>query len=288
MTQEQTQQATRPLRTAVALPTFGDLDAGAIGELAGTAEQAGWDGVFCWDHMLYDPVGRGVADTTVALTAIAMSTSRVRFGPLVMALARRRPWKVAREVASLDALSGGRLVLGVGNGDDLDFAPVGDPAPARERAAVLDESLDLLRRFLEEDGPITHRGDAFEVADVQLHARTVQEHVPVWVAGRWPHRRPLRRAARWDGVVPLWPGFAVPSPEELATCLQVVHDARVGTGREGHAFDGVLWIQSDEQPKHPPAAYAEVGVTWWVQAFDPRADLDAVRRRVEAGPPATR
>jgi alkanesulfonate monooxygenase SsuD/methylene tetrahydromethanopterin reductase-like flavin-dependent oxidoreductase (luciferase family) len=277
---------TPPLRTAVALPTFGDLDARAVGELAGLAEQAGWDGVFCWDHMLYDPVGRGVADTTVALTAIAMSTSRVLLGPLVMPLARRRPWKVAREIASLDTLSGGRFVLGVGNGDDLDFAPVGDPAPARERAAVLDESLVLLQRLLHEDGPVTHHGDAFTVDGVELHARTAQGRVPVWVAGRWPHRRPLQRAARWDGVVPLWPGFATPSPDEFAACLDVVHDARRGTAQEGSPFDGVLWIQSDEEPKHPPAAYAEVGVTWWVQSFDPRADLATVRRRVEAGPPA--
>nr|WP_246298572.1 LLM class flavin-dependent oxidoreductase [Nocardioides panaciterrulae] len=269
------------------MPTFGDLDARTIGELAATAEQAGWDGVFCWDHMLYDPVGRGVADTTVALTAIALATSRVRFGPLVMPLARRRPWKVAREIASLDLLSGGRFVLGVGNGDDLDFAPVGDPAPARDRAAVLDESLGLLQRLLTEDAPVTHHGAAFDVREVQLHAAPAQERVPVWVAGRWPHRRPLQRAARWDGVVPLWPGFAVPSPEEFAACLNVVRDARAGTDREDAEYDGVLWLQPDEEPKHPPAAYAEVGVTWWVRSFDPAADLSSVRRRVEAGPPTT-
>lgn len=277
---------TEPLRTAVSLPTFGDLDAGALGDLARTAEEAGWDGVFCWDHMLYDPVGRGVADTTVALAAIALSTRRVRFGPLVMPLARRRPWKVAREVASLDTLSGGRFVLGVGNGDDLDFVPVGDPAPARERAAVLDEALELLHRLLADDGPVTHHGAAFDVTDVQLHASTGQERVPVWVAGRWPHRRPLRRAARWDGVVPLWPGFAVPSPAELGACLDVVREARRDTAREGAPLDGVLWIQGEEPPAQPPAAYAEAGATWWVQSFDPRADLASVRKRVEAGPPA--
>jgi hypothetical protein len=155
---------------------------------------------------------------------------------------------------------------------------------------VLDESLGLLRRLLEDEGPVTHHGDAFTLDDVALHARTVQDHVPVWVAGRWPHRRPLQRAARWDGVVPLWPGFAVPSPDDFAACLDVVGEARRGsdrdTDRAGRPFDGVLWIQSGDEPKHRPAAYAEAGVTWWVQSFDPRAGLDAVRRRVEAGPPA--
>src|SRR5919112_308253 len=169
----------RRLQTAVSVPTFGDFDARTLGQLAAEAEGAGWDGFFCWDHLLYDPLGRGVADTTVALTAIALATERVRFGPLVTPLARRRPWKVARELASLDRLSGGRLTLGVGNGDDIDFAPVGDPAPARPRAAVLDESLLLLRRFLEDEDPVSHEGATYRISDVQLHATTVQPRIPI-------------------------------------------------------------------------------------------------------------
>ena len=65
---------TSPLKAAVSVPTFGDFDARTLGELAAEAEEAGWDGFFCWDHLLYDPLGRGVADTTVALTAIALAT----------------------------------------------------------------------------------------------------------------------------------------------------------------------------------------------------------------------
>ncbi|GAB3792957.1 LLM class flavin-dependent oxidoreductase [Nocardioides ungokensis] len=273
------------LRTAVSVPTFGDFDARTLGELARAAEDAGWDGFFCWDHVLWDPVGRGVADTTVALAAIALATSRVRFGPLVTPLARRRPWKVAREVASLDRLSGGRFTLGVGNGDDIDFAPVGDPTPARDRAAVLDESLGLLQRLLEEGGPVSHAGAAYRVTDVELHAGTVQPHVPVWVAGRWPHRRPLRRAARYDGVVPLWPGFALPTPKEYAACLEVVREERLENGRGDEPFDALVWSRPDVPDDDRLAAYAEVGATWWVEAFDPhRDDLDVVRRRIEAGP----
>ncbi len=270
------------------VPTFGDFDARTLGELARAAEEAGWDGFFCWDHVLWDPLGRGVADTTVALTAIALATSRVRFGPLVMPLARRRPWKVARELASLDRLSGGRLALGVGNGDDVDFAPVGDPAPARERAAVLDESLELLRRLLEEEGAVSHEGAAYRVTDVQLNATTVQPHIPVWVAGWWPNRRPLRRAARYDGVVPLWPEFALPSPAELDECLEVIREARRADGRGEEPFDALVWARTEGPDDDRPMAYPEVGATWWVEAFDPRRDdLDAVRRRIDAGPPRT-
>lgn len=274
------------LSNAVCVPTFGDFDARTLSELATAAEDAGWDGFFCWDHMLWDPLGRGMADTTVALTAIALATTRVRFGTLVTPVARRRPWKLARELASLDRLSGGRLTLGVGNGDDGDFVPVGDPAPARHRAEVLDESLVLLRRLLEEDSPVTHEGTAFQVQDVQLHPDTVQARIPIWVAGWWPHRRPLRRAARYEGVVPLWPGFALPSPAEFDACLDVIREARVEAGRPAEGFDALVWSHSEGPDDDRPAAYAGVGATWWVEAFDPRRDgLDDVRRRILAGPP---
>ena len=278
----------RRLQTAVSVPTFGDFDARTLGQLAAEAEGAGWDGFFCWDHLLYDPLGRGVADTTVALTAIALATERVRFGPLVTPLARRRPWKVARELASLDRLSGGRLTLGVGNGDDVDFAPVGDPAPARARAAVLDESLELLRRLLEDDGPVTHEGAAYAVRDVELNAGTVQERIPVWVAGWWPHRRPLRRAARYEGVVPLWPEFALPTPAQYAECLAVIHEARAEQGVAEGPFDALVWSRTDGPDDDRPLAYPDAGATWWVEAFHPRSDsLDDVRRRIAAGPPRT-
>ena len=274
-----------PLKTAACVPTFGDFDARTLGELAATAEEAGWDGFFCWDHLLWDPLGRGVADTTVALAAIALATSRVRFGPLVTPLARRRPWKVARELASLDRLSGGRLTLGVGNGDDVDFVPVGDPAPARERAEVLDEALALLRRLLEDEGPVDHEGPAFRVSGVELHAGTVQPRIPIWVAGWWPHRRPLRRAARYDGVVPLWPGSALPTPAEFAACLDVIREARPEDLR-GSEFDALVWARSEGPDDQRPLDYAAIGATWWVEAFDPRQDdLASVRRRLLAGPP---
>ena len=125
-----------------------------------------------------DPLGRGVADTTVALTAIALATSRIRFGPLVTPLARRRP-KVARELASLDRLSGGRLTSASATATTSTSrrsATCAGPA----RAAVLDESLGLLRRLLEE-GPVSHDGATYRVTDVRLHAGTVQPRIPIWV-----------------------------------------------------------------------------------------------------------
>ena len=106
------------MRFAIALPIFGQYcDPRLLGELARDAENAGWDGCFIWDHI---HVGNSepVADPWIALATIALATERIRIGPMVTPLYRRYPWKLARESVSIDHLSGGRLILGVGLGGD--------------------------------------------------------------------------------------------------------------------------------------------------------------------------
>src|SRR5262245_23976334 len=90
--------------------TFGPVS--TVAELAKAAEDAGWDGFFLWDPLLPDNASRHtpVLDPWIAMTAIAGATSRLRFGALVTPIARRRPWKLARESATLDQYSGGRLI----------------------------------------------------------------------------------------------------------------------------------------------------------------------------------
>src|SRR5262245_10839927 len=133
------------MRFGVYVPTAGEYDVPTLAQLATEVEELGWDGMFVWDNILATFDGTGIlADTTVALTAIALATRRIHFGPLVTPLARRRPWKVAKEMATLDVLSGGRLILGVGYGGTWDFAPLGELPPGSERSSLLDESLELL------------------------------------------------------------------------------------------------------------------------------------------------
>src|SRR5688500_5376212 len=118
------------MRYGIFVPNFGPLGtARALADLAADAEAAGWDGFFIWDHIARKPEFRDVADTWIALTAIAMRTNTVRLGALVTPIARRRPWKLARETASLDHLSGGRLIFGAGlgsaGGSQLEWEPFG-------------------------------------------------------------------------------------------------------------------------------------------------------------------
>ncbi|RPJ49699.1 MAG: LLM class flavin-dependent oxidoreductase, partial [Chloroflexi bacterium] len=133
-----------PLKYAIYLPTFTPFGRPRIiADLAREAEQAGWDGVFIWDDVA--GTQKDLADPWISLAAAAMTTRRVRLGALITPLARRRPWKFARETASLDQLSGGRLVVGVGAGGGQEqFGDLGDEPDQRARGEMLDEGLQIV------------------------------------------------------------------------------------------------------------------------------------------------
>jgi len=164
------------------------------------------------DHVVHHGGDEPAVDPWMALAVTARLTSRIRLGPLVTPLPRRRPWNVARQAASLDRLSGGRAVLGVGAGSQrtAEFAPFGEHASLAARAAMLDEGLDLLAALWSGE-LVRHAGPYYRVEGVRFVPVPVQQPLPVWVAAIWPSRRPLRRASRWQGVVPL----ALPGPGAL-------------------------------------------------------------------------
>ena len=124
--------------------------------LAAEAEEAGWHGFFVWDQLRWKAPVRQVADPWITLAAIATATERLRLGPMVTPLPRRRPVKVARETATLDWLSGGRLTLGVGIGGDSFAASSRRPASsstngpgpdARRGTGDPHRRLELVSRF---------------------------------------------------------------------------------------------------------------------------------------------
>ena len=130
-------------------------------------------------------------------------------GVLISALAQRRPWKFARETASLDVLSGGRLVVGVDLGSQgrEEFAAFGEDPDLAVRAARLDEGLEILLGLWSGE-PYAFQGRHHSGEETVFVPRPCQRpRPPIWVAGRWPARRPFRRAARFDGVFPTFEGF---------------------------------------------------------------------------------
>ena len=252
-------------RRGINLAPFDELaDPRIVARLAARAEERGWDGVFVWDHICYSPPVRGVADPWVTLAAIACATERVTIGPLVTPPSRRRVHKLARETVTLDHLSGGRLVLGLGLGADRhgELAPFGEVEDPRERARLLDAALERLTAYW---------GGELEPPPLQ------RPRIPVWLAARWPNRRPVRRAARWDGLCPI----DLPGPDALA---ELVEEARAQREEEriGDPFDVVVTNPPDEGA----APWAAAGATWCLTGFGPRPTADAVRAAIDAGPQA--
>jgi alkanesulfonate monooxygenase SsuD/methylene tetrahydromethanopterin reductase-like flavin-dependent oxidoreductase (luciferase family) len=186
------------MRSGLWLPPFEELaDPRVVAKLAAEAEERGWHGVFLWDQLRWREPIRQVADPWIILAAIAAATEYVRLGPMVTPLSRRRPAKVARETASLDLLSGGRLILGVGLGGDRfagEFSKTGEELDDRVRGEMLDEALEILLAAWSGE-PVNHRGGHYLVDDVQFLPRPVQRpRIPVWTRGS--PGRPSRCAAR--------------------------------------------------------------------------------------------
>lgn len=278
------------MRFAIYLPTVKEFaDVRLLADLAHQAEQSGWDGVFVWDVLSLSLTKKPwpQVDAWTALAAIAGSTSRVRIGPIVEAVARRRPWKLARETASVDRLSRGRLVLGVGLGADpeSEFAAFGEDANARVRAEKLDEGLDVLTK-LWSGRAVAHRGRHFRVKRTTFLPRPKQSpRIPIWVGGSWPNTAALRRALRWDGFVPIHPDWPdeVLSPQDYRAISAIKRGAR-RTAPFELGFTTTYAGDRPELTSDEVRRYEAAGVTWWLQSRDTPRKMRATIRR---GPPAS-
>ena len=288
-----------------------------LADLAHEAEESGWDGVFIFDS-LYIAWGPGepppTADPWIALAAMAMRTERVRLGPMIAPLSRRRPWKVARETVTLDHLSNGRLTLPVGLGtvEDGGYRNVGEELDRKKRAQMLDESLAILAG-LWSGAPFSFQGEHYNVEEMAFLPKPVQKpRIPVWVVGAWPREKSMRRAIRWDGILPVVmpPGGPAPEPDMAAAGRKIsehglalditpaqVAEIRDYSERERESdapFDIVLEGFSSgsrpEQAAETLAEYEEAGATWWIEGiwswlYLPPHDIEGLRRRIRQGPP---
>lgn len=277
------------MKQAVQLAPFrAAADPRVLAQMAREAEQAGWQGFFIWDHMNWLDFGPEIADPWVALAAVATSTSRIRLGTLVTPMPRRHPTKLARETVTLDLLSEGRLTLGVGLGapDPQESEHLGLPSTFAERARMADEGLELLN-LLWGGRPVRHNGSYYKVKSEGFQPTPVQQpRIPIWVAVAWPGRSqgPLKRAARYDGVVPMViDDHRDHTPAEIAALLQQITPHRklkspLEVGVSGHS--GQDFARDEELMQ----AFSEAGGTWWLEALDPWHDLKTLQTRIRRGP----
>jgi len=268
-------------------PNWGDYgDPRLLAELACEAEAAGWEGFFIWDHIKW-PAQDPTADPWVALAAMAMRTERIRLGTMVTALPRRRPWKLARETLTLDQLSGGRLILGVGLGyfTNEEFAAFGEETDPKIRAARLDEGLEVLTGLWSGE-PFSYDGTQYQVKNVCFTPPPVQRpRIPIWVAGTWPIKAPFRRAARWDGVVPIGRDFEKPlTPAEIRDIAAYIKEHRASKEPFEVARGGQTPGRDAAEDAALVAPYAEAGLTWWLESRI-GSSLAEVRERIRKGPP---
>jgi alkanesulfonate monooxygenase SsuD/methylene tetrahydromethanopterin reductase-like flavin-dependent oxidoreductase (luciferase family) len=267
-------------------------DARTAAELAAVAEEHGWDGFFVWE-------GVWAIDPWVSLAAVAMRTQRIRLGTMLTPLPRRLPWELAGQVATLDNLSGGRVVLPIGLGatDDRWWLFEDDPG-RRVRAEQMDEALDLIQALWSGE-PVTYQGVHYRArpAEIMVPPRPVQRpRVPIWVVGAWPRPKSMRRAARLDGWLPAHMprdgGDRELTPEILRDGIGWLRERRAS---EGLSMEGYDVVAEGTTPADPAAAaeivrpWAEAGATWWIDAdwsdMEPGRVRAAALERLRAGPP---
>jgi alkanesulfonate monooxygenase SsuD/methylene tetrahydromethanopterin reductase-like flavin-dependent oxidoreductase (luciferase family) len=258
-------------------------DARTAAELAAVAEEQGWDGFFVWE-------GVWAIDPWVSLAAVAMRTERIRMGTMLTPLPRRQPWELAGQVATLDNLSGGRVILPIGLGatDDRWWLFEDDPG-RRVRAERMDEALDLIQALWSGE-PVTYEGAHYRArpAETMVPPRPVQRpRVPIWVVGAWPRPKSMRRAARLDGWLPAHMprdgGSRELTPEILRDGIDWLRERRAS---DGLSMEGYDIVAEGATPADPAAAaeivrrWAEAGATWWIDAD--WSDMDPGRVRAAA------
>jgi len=275
-------------------PAVGD-DAAAMVEYAVAAEESGWDGVFLWDVLIWPAASDALGaagdpepfrpetyepqiDPIITLAGIATRTERVTLGTWIVPVARRQPWQIARDLATLDRLSHGRVLLGVGLGRRAEYDLFGEEWDARRVGRRYDEALDLLTRFWSGDR-VTFHGEFYDVDDVALLPTPAQRpRIPILVAAFWPNKKPVRRGARWDGLMPV----VDPDPDGQDLQDLIAYYSEVAD-TPGEIF---LYVDAAATTAQRIVRYRELGVTWLASDVisarrSPQENLDAIRR----GPP---
>lgn len=279
-------------------------------DLAVESERAGFNAIFIWDHLFLggEP---DVTDATVVLGAIAHATKRIRLGAMVTPLARRRPWKLAKELTTLDQLSAGRITLGIGIGShpELEFGNVGEDDKAKSRAERLDEGLLILDPLLRGE-TVQHTGKYYQVHDTKVSPACVQRpRLPIWAAASLPVQAGLRRAARWDGIFPIsLPETATMredgsfdtaqmwlDPEGFADCVKATLEYRAAIDSNASATEFAFAASGDTRCDSASEARAKVrafetaGANWWLEWIDDRlGTYDETITHVRRGPAGRR
>lgn len=290
------------------VPNYGALaNPTLLADIAVAAEEGGWDGLFLSDHLTdfaatTIEAHRSIADPWISLAGAATRTNHLRLGSYITPIARRQPWQLARNLATLDQLSDGRVILGAGLGTALDFEPYGREYETRRLGRQYDEALEVITG-LWTDESFSYDGEFYTIKDAVLRPSPVQApRIPILAGGWWPHKKPLQRGARWDGIMPQWPSMLQHFPNVVVDNLdpfyqdlideQRSHEAEVREMLEYyHGLDGepgeiMLRVELPSTPPDFEDLCRELGVTWMLsRPVESDATPEENLARVRDGPP---
>jgi hypothetical protein len=192
----------RRIQYGVWLRNGNELDIQEVVVYAVEAEEAGWDGVFVSDEL-----SAGYSDPWTVLAAIAVQTEQIRLGTWITPIPNKLPWRLAHILASLDHLSNGRMLLGAGLGAPLEHKTFGGFYEPKALGRKYDEALEIITR-LWTGKTVSFSGEFFNVDNGKLAVTPIQQpRIPILMGCWWPNKKPFRRAARWDGIMPYWPAL---------------------------------------------------------------------------------
>jgi hypothetical protein len=267
-------------------------DVRTIGELTEEAEAAGWDGLFISDALAIGTKefpAFDFFDPWVALGVMATRSKRIRIGTIITPVPRRRPWKLAREALTVDHLSNGRLILGVGLGaaeHDGGFFKVGESMDLKVRAQKLDEGLDILGG-LWTGKPFSFSGEHYNIEDMSMLPSPVQTpRIPIWVVGVWQRQKSMDRVLKWDGILPQkYKSMDRLTPAEVKKLKEFIEKHRPNS----RTFDIIAGGQTPggnrKQAVKKVAPFAKAGATWWLESLY-TSSSEKLRKRIKQGPPS--
>ena len=279
------------MKFGITLPITGvDGDVRKLAECAALAEKCGWDAVWIEDYVVsFGGENAPVFDPWLAMTAAALATKKIRIAITVTPLARRRPWKVAREAVTLDHLSNGRLILGVGVGmsEDASFANFKEVADVKQRSEMLDEALEILAGLWSAK-PFRFEGKYYQVAETTFLPPPMQKpRIPIWIGGGWPRKRFTARAKRWDGACPFKVdangGMAMLTADDVREMKATLEAGRKKSAPLDIIVGGSTGDVSKKAAAAQTKAMADAGATWWSEMTSNKGA--ALRKRIRQGPP---
>ena len=275
------------MKFGIYAPNFGNTfgNPKLVTELAVEAENSGWDGFFLWDHIVIAEEGfPDTVDPFIALTSVAENTEKIHIGTTVTPLTRRRPWKLARETVTLDILSEGRLIFGVGLGGPSELGLMNEETNLRILAEMVDEQLEILHGLWSGE-EFSYTGRHYKIDKVKFLPRPVQRpRIKLWGAGTWPKKGPFRRAAKLDGVIPLSVDYRVPlTPDDYRGMIEFMkkHGLRGPYDIVEISFDAT---KSDDK-QGAILDFQDAGVNWWLELVsDWNGSYEKIRDIINEGP----